>query len=70
MTDFENSPTATDDPKATKVSAFELGPTSLRLVITRDGHDSYARNKSAPRVGDIPPDYLAAINAWIAGGLR
>ncbi len=54
MTDFENPPTAADDPKATKVSAFDLKPTSLTLTITRDGHDTY----------------LAAINAWIAGGLR
>ncbi len=70
MTDFENPPSATDDPKATKVSAFDLKPTSLTLTITRDGHDAYTRDRPAPRVGDIPPDYLAAINAWIAGGLR
>lgn len=54
----------------TKVTGFSLTSTSLQLTVTRPGADPYQRRNPPPVPTDIPPDYLSAITAWIARGLR
>lgn len=79
MTDFEQPPAKTsrkptkeDLETKTLVTKFSMTGGSLTLVITRPDEDSYERRnlKTVPRSADIPSDYLAAINQWIAEGLR
>ena len=79
MTDFEQPPVKTsrkiskeDLETKTQVTKFSLSNSSLSLTITRPDEDSYERRnlKTVPRASDIPSDYLAAINQWIAEGLR
>lgn len=49
----------------TQVVSFELNATSLNLKVARPSHRIYG-DTTDPTPADIPPDYLAAINEWIA----
>lgn len=64
MSTYEQPETKT----TTKVVAFTIANDTLNLKVARPTARTY---ETAPaKVDDVPTDYLAAINAWIAGGLQ